>query len=112
MHSTIWPTAPGAIIGYRKKGSPIRLIAGGSGEGDGDGGEGQDGGTDSGATGSDGTGGGGGEAARGRRTRARSATVPAAGAVQAAATKPRRLSRPSAVTTRPSAPSASSSRRT
>lgn len=43
MHSTIWPTAPGAIIGYRKKGSLTRLIAGGSGEGDGGGGEGQDG---------------------------------------------------------------------
>jgi hypothetical protein len=36
---------PGAIIGYRKNGTPIRLIAGGSGEGDGDGGDttGQDG---------------------------------------------------------------------
>lgn len=38
MHSTYHPSmAPGAIIGYRKNGAPIRLIAGGSGEGDGDG---------------------------------------------------------------------------
>ncbi|SEU46592.1 hypothetical protein [Nonomuraea wenchangensis] len=33
-------TTPGAIIGYRKSGAPIRLIAGGSGEGDGSGGDG------------------------------------------------------------------------
>jgi len=66
MHSDIWPTAPGAILGYRKNGTPIRLIAGGSGEGDGDGGgEGQDGGTGSGATGDDGTGGGGGGSGQG-----------------------------------------------
>jgi hypothetical protein len=30
MHSTMMPITPGAIIGYRKNGSPIRLIAGGS----------------------------------------------------------------------------------
>jgi hypothetical protein len=48
------PVTPGAIIGYRKNGTPIRLIAGGSGEGD-EGGsttEGQEGGT--GDSGSDG----------------------------------------------------------
>ncbi|TDD90780.1 hypothetical protein [Actinomadura rubrisoli] len=37
-------TTPGAIIGYRKNGLPIRLIAGGNGEG-GDGGNGDQGGT-------------------------------------------------------------------
>ena len=61
MHSTIWLTAPGAIIGYRKNGTPIRPIA--DGPGDGGGGEGQDGGTGSGTTGggtsNDGSGGGG-----------------------------------------------------
>lgn len=47
MHSISLPVTPGAIIGYRKNGTPIRLIAGGSGEGD-EGGtttEGQEGGT-------------------------------------------------------------------
>jgi hypothetical protein len=29
MHSGIWPTVPGAILGYRKNGTPVRLIAGG-----------------------------------------------------------------------------------
>lgn len=43
MHSTIWPTSPGAILGYRRNGTPIRLIAGGSGEGDEGGTDGQDG---------------------------------------------------------------------
>ncbi|SDL73381.1 hypothetical protein SAMN05421874_12830 [Nonomuraea maritima] len=38
-HSML-PTTPGAIIGYRKSGKPIRLIAGGAPEGEG-GGEGQ-----------------------------------------------------------------------
>jgi len=39
MHSTHHPpVTPGAIIGYRKNGSPIRLIAGGSGEGETEGG--------------------------------------------------------------------------
>ncbi|GAA4059793.1 hypothetical protein [Actinomadura miaoliensis] len=34
MHDPIsLPTTPGAIIGYRKNGTPIRLIAGGNGEG-------------------------------------------------------------------------------
>lgn len=40
------PTAPGALLGYRKNGQPFYLIAGGSGEGDGgQGGTGQNGGT-------------------------------------------------------------------
>jgi hypothetical protein len=30
MHHTTWPTASGAIIGYRQNGAPIRLQAGGS----------------------------------------------------------------------------------
>lgn len=55
MHSGIWPTVPGAILGYRKNGTPVRLIAGGSGESDGDGSVGQDGGT----TGCEGGGAGG-----------------------------------------------------
>lgn len=57
-------TAPGAIIGYRKNGSPIRLIAGGSGEGgDGGGSTGGDGGNPGdGGTGTDpGQGGDGGQ---------------------------------------------------
>ncbi len=66
MHSTIWPTAPGAIIGYRKNGTPIRPIADGPGGGSG---EGQDGGTGSGATAggtsNDGSGGGGQQPANG-----------------------------------------------
>lgn len=65
MHIEHLPTTPGAIIGYRKNGSPIRLIAGGSGEG-GDGGstggEGGEGGTgDGGAQGGENTGGDGGQ---------------------------------------------------
>jgi hypothetical protein len=48
MHSTYHPSVtPSAIIGYCKNGTPIRLIAGGNGEGDGDGGNsktGQEGG--------------------------------------------------------------------
>lgn len=44
MHSTILPTTPGALLGYTSKGAPIRLMAGGSG--DGDQGAGQAGGTD------------------------------------------------------------------
>jgi hypothetical protein len=45
MHRINLPVTPGAIIGYRKNGTPIRLIAGGSGEGDEGGGttEGQEG---------------------------------------------------------------------
>ncbi|MFC7582440.1 hypothetical protein ACFQYP_00520 [Nonomuraea antimicrobica] len=39
MSDHILPTTPGAIIGYRKSGQPIRLIAGGAPEGEG--GEGQ-----------------------------------------------------------------------
>src|SRR6266705_3404735 len=34
MHTINLPVTPGAIIGYRRNGIPIRLIAGGSGEGD------------------------------------------------------------------------------
>jgi hypothetical protein len=46
MFTTHPSMQPGAIIGYRKSGAPIRLIAGGSGEGDGDTGTtGQEGGT-------------------------------------------------------------------
>ena len=30
MRSTTWPVSPGAIIGYRRNGTPVRLIAGGS----------------------------------------------------------------------------------
>ena len=60
MHHGIWPTTPGAILGYRKKGTPIRLIAGGSGDGDGDGSDGQDGGTGNSGFSGDGTGNGGG----------------------------------------------------
>jgi hypothetical protein len=42
MHTNNLPTWPGAIIGYRKNGTPIRLIAGGAPDGDGDGaGDGQ-----------------------------------------------------------------------
>lgn len=41
MHTINLPVTPGAIIGYRRNGTPIRLIAGGSGEGD-------EGGTDNG----------------------------------------------------------------
>jgi len=37
------PVSPGAIIGYRKNGCPVRLIAGGSGEEGDQGGEGQEG---------------------------------------------------------------------
>lgn len=43
MSNTL-PTAPGAIIGYRKNGLPIRLLAGGSGDGGDGGGTGGDGG--------------------------------------------------------------------
>lgn len=32
MHDHTLPTTPGAIIGYRRNGAPIRLIAGGSGD--------------------------------------------------------------------------------
>ncbi|MGR6921143.1 hypothetical protein ACU635_43465 [[Actinomadura] parvosata] len=42
MFDHMLPTTPGAIIGYRTSGAPIRLIAGGSGEGDGSGGNGGD----------------------------------------------------------------------
>ena len=48
MHYPL-PSSPGAIIGYRRNGTPIRLIAGGSGEGEGDTGN-----TDA-STGNDGT---------------------------------------------------------
>lgn len=58
MHKNDLPTTPGAIIGYRKNGTPIRLLAGGS-EGDGDGGEGGTG--DGGAQGGDNTGDNGGQ---------------------------------------------------
>jgi hypothetical protein len=58
---TIHPSMPpGAIIGYRKNGLPIRMIAGGSGEGD-DGGEGctgQEGGAGTGGRDSGGSGSG------------------------------------------------------
>lgn len=43
MHANEPLVTPGAIIGYRRNGTPIRLIAGGAPEGDGDGGTGQDG---------------------------------------------------------------------
>jgi hypothetical protein len=33
MNPNTLPTTPGAILGYRKNGAPIRLMAGGSGEG-------------------------------------------------------------------------------
>jgi hypothetical protein len=60
MHIEHLPTTPGAIIGYRKNGTPIRLIAGGSeGDGGGDGGEGSTG--DGGAQGGENTGGDGGQ---------------------------------------------------
>ncbi|TYB71239.1 hypothetical protein FXF51_02030 [Nonomuraea sp. PA05] len=45
------PTTPGAIIGYRKSGRPIRLIAGGNGEGDGTGSGGAGSGSPSGSEG-------------------------------------------------------------
>jgi hypothetical protein len=35
MQCPAWPCSPGAILGYRKNGMPIRLIAGGSGEDEG-----------------------------------------------------------------------------
>lgn len=38
------PTAPGALLGYRKDGRPFYLLAGGSGEGDGDQGDANNGG--------------------------------------------------------------------
>ncbi|RLK13320.1 hypothetical protein DER29_4338 [Micromonospora sp. M71_S20] len=50
---------PGKVLGYRRNGLPIRVVAGGSGEGDGggsDGGDGSDGGQDSGDAGQDGDG--------------------------------------------------------
>ena len=45
MHELDLPVTPGAVIGYRRNGTPIRLIAGGSGDngagaGDGQGGTG------------------------------------------------------------------------
>ena len=52
MHHETLPTAPGAIIGYRRNGRPIYLLAGGSGEGgDGSGASGGDNGD--GGTGTD-----------------------------------------------------------
>ena len=36
IHSINLPTTPGAIIGYRKNGAPIRLLADGAGESEGD----------------------------------------------------------------------------
>ena len=45
MRNTHLPTAPGAIIGYRRNGCPIRLIGGGAPEDDDQGSDGQDGGT-------------------------------------------------------------------
>lgn len=62
--STTLPTAPGAIIGYRRNGRPIYLLAGGSGEGGDAGGTNGDGGTpgNEGAPGTNpGTGGDGGQ---------------------------------------------------
>lgn len=53
MFSTNQLVAPGAIIGYRRSGAPIRLIAGASGEGDEGGGTGQEGTGETGATGED-----------------------------------------------------------
>ena len=90
MHSGIWPMVPGAILGYRKNGTPVRLIAGGSDEGDGDGSVGQDGGTGYRLRKA------AGQAAISRRTPARPATVAAA---RAATTRPRRSSRRYATTT-------------
>lgn len=58
------PTTPGAIIGWTSR-SPIRLIAGGSGEGAGQGGDGGQGGGDGGAGGGGQGGDGGGSAGSG-----------------------------------------------
>ncbi|MEV4078959.1 hypothetical protein AB0J43_01530 [Nonomuraea fuscirosea] len=74
-HSML-PTTPGAIIGYRRTGVPIRLIAGGAPEGEGGSGEGGDAGA--------GTGGGqgGGEGQQQQNTGGTSGGGSAAGAAQ------------------------------
>ncbi|MEV1003409.1 hypothetical protein [Nonomuraea sp. NPDC050202] len=64
MFDHMLPTTPGAIIGYRKSGRPIRLIAGGNGEGDG------------------GTGGAGGDAGAGSGTQPGSEGQPQEGAAR------------------------------
>lgn len=66
MHTNNQSTWPGAIIGYRKNGTPIRLIAGGAPDGDGDGaGDGQGDGAGTGDNGQRGNTGGDGTGAQG-----------------------------------------------